>query len=215
MIEGKLAGPAPSRCPDSEAGRQVPGRGCGPDARDRPPLQPGDGRFQRDLGRADRPLGRPGHRPLRRHRARRHGRSLLAFHQRLHARPQRQPDRSPQPARHLRAALQQADSPGRRARSSISRSMFPRARRARSRSRPRSTTASSTGPISTTSSARGRGPKLPVVVMARDQVSLAGRRADRRPPTIPRRSRRHGSAGMTMASASCSKGRPREARRAS
>ncbi len=35
----------------------------------------------------------------------RHRRSLLAFHQRLHARPRRQPDRSPQPARHLRPAL--------------------------------------------------------------------------------------------------------------
>ena len=49
------------------------------------------------------------------------------------------------------------------------------AKPARSRSRPRSTTASSTALTSTLSTARGRGPKLPVVVMARDQVQLPRR----------------------------------------
>ena len=129
VIDGKLLGPLRPEVPTLKAGRQVPGRGRGPDARDRPPVQPGDGRFQRDLGRADRPLGRPGHRPLRRDRARRHGRSLLAFHQRLHARPRRQPDRPPQPAGHLRPALQQADSPRRRPGRPLRAWRFPRPRR--------------------------------------------------------------------------------------
>ncbi len=113
VIEGKLDGPAPSGDPQAQARKQVSRRGRGAHALDRPPLDARDGRFQRDLGRADRPLRRPGHRPFRWHRPRRHGRSLRPFHQRLHARPRRQPDRSAQPARHLRTALQQAD-PSRR-----------------------------------------------------------------------------------------------------
>ena len=87
----------------------------------------------------------------------RHGRSLLAFHQRLHARPRRQPDRPPQPAGHLRAALQQADPPG--AGQVVHFGLdVPEDEKARSRWRPRSTTASSTGHTWTTFSARGKGP---------------------------------------------------------
>ena len=62
---------------------------------------------------------------------------------------------------------------------------------------------------------KGKGPKLPVVVMARDQVQLAGRRGTAGRRTSPRRSSRPGSAGMTTASACCWKGAPREARKAS
>ena len=53
---------------------------------------------------------------------------------------------------------------------------------------------------------KGKGPELPVVVMAKDRDAAPGRR--RRPGrrTSPRRSSRHGSAGMTTASACCSKG---------
>ena len=86
------------------------------------------------------------------------GRPVVALHQRLHARPRRQPDRPPQPAGHLHPALQQADPARARARSSTSGSTSPRPDRARSRSRRRSTTASSTASTWTTSSARGRGP---------------------------------------------------------
>ena len=62
---------------------------------------------------------------------------------------------------------------------------------------------------------KGKGPELPIVVMAKDAVQLAvaggpaGEEralADRSP---------NGSAGMTTASASCSKAPPRAARRAS
>ena len=155
----RAARPAPPRGPDarSRAGKylvEVVVRTLGA----RPPVQPGDGRLQRDLGRADRQGGRPGHRPLGRDRPGRDGRPVLALHQRLHARPRRQPDRPPQPAGHLRPALQQADP----ARGRPGRPLRPRGARgrsrARSRSRRRSTTASSTASTWTTSSARGKGP---------------------------------------------------------
>ena len=48
----------------AEARREVPGRDRGPNTRSRSSLQPGHRRFQRDLGRADRPLGGAGHRPV-------------------------------------------------------------------------------------------------------------------------------------------------------
>ena len=158
VIDGKLLGPLRPEVPTLQAGAEVPGRGRGADARRRPSAHPGDGRFQRDLGRADRPPGRPRDRPVGGHRARRHGRSLLALHQRLHARPQGQPDRPPQPAGHLRPALQQADSARRRPGRPLRPRSPRRPRPGRSRSRRRSTIASSTARTWTTSSARGRGP---------------------------------------------------------
>ena len=53
-IDGALLGPLRPEVPDAQAGQAVPGRGRRPDARPRPSVQPGDGRLQRDLGRADR-----------------------------------------------------------------------------------------------------------------------------------------------------------------
>ena len=45
-IEGKLLGPLRPRCADAQEGSEVPRRDRGADPRDRPSLQPGDGRFQ-------------------------------------------------------------------------------------------------------------------------------------------------------------------------
>ena len=53
------------------------------------------------------------HRPQWRDRPAERSRSLVTFHQRLHAGSRRQPDRPPKPARHFHAALQPSDSAGR------------------------------------------------------------------------------------------------------
>ena len=61
-------GPLRPEVPTLEPGEAVPGRGRRPDARPRPPVHPGDGRLERDLGRADRQGRRPRDRPLGRDR---------------------------------------------------------------------------------------------------------------------------------------------------
>ena len=78
-IDGQLLGPLRPEVPDAQAGQHVPGRGRGPDARPRPPVQPGDGRLERDLGRADRAAGDRRDRPLGRDR-RRTARSIPYSH---------------------------------------------------------------------------------------------------------------------------------------
>ena len=83
-IDGELLGPLRPELPTLEAGRDVPGRGGGPHARPRPPVQPGDGRLERDLGRLEakaggKVIGRNGGAA---DRTRRRGRPVVALHQR-------------------------------------------------------------------------------------------------------------------------------------
>ncbi len=152
--------------------QEVPGRGRGADPQHRPPLQPGHGGFQRDLGRAGGEVGRHGYRPLRRDRLGGIRRSLRPLHQRVHARLQGRADRPPQSAGHLRPAVQQADPARRRAGGAL------RARGPRGLS----------GPIELEAKVnyrkfdriymdyvfgKGQGPELPIVAMARDSVRLA------------------------------------------
>ena len=159
VIEGKLLGPLRPEVPDAESREPLPGRGRGPDAGHRPSLQPGNCRFQRNLGRADRPFGRSRHRPLRRASDADDDVDPYSHFINVYMLDRdgnRIDRRNPQDI--FVPALQQADSPGRRPGRSFRTRTYPRPRPAPSPWKPESITASSTGPISTTSSARGRGP---------------------------------------------------------
>ena len=151
-------GPLRPEVPTLKPGEQVPGRGRRPDARPRPPVQPGDGRLQRDLGRADRQAGRPGHRPVGRDR-RRTARSTRTRTSSTSTCSTATATGSTAATRRTSSSRSTTSrSPRAPARSSTSASTSPRASTGRSRSKRRSTTASSTASTWTTSSARGRGP---------------------------------------------------------
>ena len=171
----RAPGPAPARRPRAEARPEVPGRNRGPHAQHRPSVHPGDGRFERDLGGPDRQAGRPGHRPDRRHRAGRHGRPVVALHQRLHARPQRQPHRPPQPAGHLHAALQPPDPPGAGQVVHFALEVPRRTDRAPITLEAKVNYRKFDRKYMDYIFGKGKGPELPVVVMANDQVQAADR----------------------------------------
>ena len=98
----------------SAAGPALPGGDRLAHAQGRPPFHPGHGRFQRGVGGADGAGRQPRDRAKRCPRARRPRRSVVALHQRLHARPAGPEGGPAQRPGHLRAALRQADSAGRR-----------------------------------------------------------------------------------------------------
>ena len=215
-IDGELARPAPARGPHARSrdsrtwSRSSSGRSASA-TRSRQGTADSNEIWVELIAKAgdrvDRPLGRD--------RRRRQGRPVRPLHQRLHARPRRQPDRPPQPAGHLRPALQQADP----ARGGAGRPL--RARRPRGHRRA--------------DHARGEG-QLPQVrpqvhrqhLRQGEGARAAGRRHGQRPRPLPVRGGPKasnepspipeadpGSAGTTTASACCSKGATRGARRAS
>ena len=159
VIDGKLLGPAPARGPDarsreastwsrSSSGRSAIGH----------LFSQGTVDSNEIWVELIATLGRPGHRPLRRAS----GPTARSIPTRISSTS----TCSTATATGSTAATRKTSSsrsttsrfPRAPARSSTSASRSPRARPARSRSRPRSTIASSTAPTSTTSSARGRGP---------------------------------------------------------
>ena len=178
-------GPAAARGPDAQAGQAVPGRGRGADARRRPPFTQGTVDSNEIWVELIATVGRPRDRPLGRHRRRRHGRPLRAFHQRLHARPRRQPDRPPQSAGHLRPPLQQADPPGSRPGRSLRPRRPRRPRPGRSRSRRKVNYRKFDRKYMDYIFGKGQGPELPVVVMASDAVAACRSREGRRSTNEP------------------------------
>ena len=178
------------------------------------PLDPGNRRFQRDLGRADRPPGRP------RASAAREASGPTAPS--ILTRISSTSTCSTATATGSTAATRKTSS----YRCTTSRSRLeparwftsawksPVARPARSTLEARVNYRKFDRKYMDYVFGKGQGPNLPVVVMASDKVELpvAGGRPS---ATSPRRSRNHGSGGMTTASACCSKEPPRGARRAS
>ncbi len=145
---GGVGATAP-RTAGAPAGQVLRRRSRGTDARLRPPVLAGHGRFERNLGGLPRDRRRRGDRAERRAREpgrHRPGRSVVALHQRPHARPRRQPHQPPQPAGHLHAAVRQADRSRRGRRDALP------ARRARERHGPGGTDRAACATASSTTS---------------------------------------------------------------